>query len=52
MIGARHLTKAKRGIVSPSVEVEIIGCHQDSANNKVNTKIISIICNQWTFAVM
>lgn len=41
IIAARHLTKSKRGIVSPCVEVEIIGSQQDTINNKHTTKIIS-----------
>ncbi|GAB6030572.1 hypothetical protein CHUAL_007434 [Chamberlinius hualienensis] len=37
VIAARHLTKSGRGIVSPFVEVEIIGCDFDS-NNKYKTE--------------
>lgn len=41
VIAARHLTKSKRGIVSPCVEIEIIGSQQDNINNKHTTKIIT-----------
>ena len=39
IIGARHLMKAGRGIASPFVEVEIIGCDFDNSNKyKTGTK--------------
>ncbi|EFX86093.1 hypothetical protein DAPPUDRAFT_236642 [Daphnia pulex] len=41
VIAARHLTKSKRGIVSPCVEIEIIGSQQDNIN-KHTTKIINM----------
>ena len=42
VIAARHLTKSKRGIVSPCVEIEIIGSQLDTvSSNKHTTKIIS-----------
>ncbi|XP_077982282.1 1-phosphatidylinositol 4,5-bisphosphate phosphodiesterase gamma-1-like [Glandiceps talaboti] len=37
IMGARNLVKSGRGIASPFVEVEIIGCEYDS-NNKYRTK--------------
>ena len=36
IIGARHLVKSGRGIASPFVEVEVVGCSYDS-NNKYKT---------------
>lgn len=37
IIGARHLTKSGRGIVSPFVEIEIVGSEYDG-NNKYKTE--------------
>ena len=36
LIGARHLVKTGRGIASPFVEVEFVGCEYDN-NNKYKT---------------
>ena len=40
IIGARHLSKSKRGTVSPFVEVEVIGAEFDTSV-KLTTKTIS-----------
>lgn len=44
IIAARHLTtrhlKSRRGIISPFVEIEIIGSQQDMISNKYTTKTI------------
>lgn len=37
VIGARHLVKAGRGMASPFVEVEVVGCEYDN-HNKYKTK--------------
>ena len=37
VMGARHLVKGSRGMVSPFVEAEIIGCEYDE--NKYKTKV-------------
>lgn len=42
VLAARHLTQSKRGIVSPYVEVEIIGSQQDMVSNKYATKMIGM----------
>lgn len=39
IIGARHLVKSGRGIASPFVEVEVLGCSYDG-NNKYKTGTI------------
>jgi len=41
VLAARHLTQSKRGIVSPYVEIEIIGSQQDMISNKHVTKTIA-----------
>ena len=41
IIAARHLTKGRRGNVSPYVEIETITSHIDSMNKKQTTKTIS-----------
>ena len=41
VIAARHLTKSKRGIVSPYVEIELINSHLDTVNIKQTTKTVS-----------
>ncbi|XP_032784471.2 1-phosphatidylinositol 4,5-bisphosphate phosphodiesterase gamma-1 isoform X1 [Daphnia magna] len=53
IIAARHLTtrhlKSRRGIISPFVEIEIIGSQQDMISNKYTTKTIpdNGICPFW-----
>jgi len=37
LIGARHLLKNGRGIISPFVEVEIVGAEYDCSKAKTNT---------------
>lgn len=37
VIGARHLVKAGRGMASPFVEVEVVGCEYDN-HNRYKTK--------------
>ncbi|KAG1709767.1 1-phosphatidylinositol 4,5-bisphosphate phosphodiesterase gamma-1 [Nymphon striatum] len=48
VIAARHLTKTNKGIISPFVEVEIIGAEYDN-NNKYRTKTIGDngLCPIW-----
>ena len=38
ILSARHLTKIGRGIASPFVEVEIVGCDYDCNKYKTYTK--------------
>lgn len=39
IIGARHLSKLGRGIISPYIEVEVVGADFD-AGTKLTTKVI------------
>jgi len=47
LIGARHLVKTGRGIASPFLEVEFIGCDYDN-NNKYKT---SSACRWLSFLI-
>lgn len=38
VLSARHLVKLGRGIASPFVEVEIVGCDYDCNKYKTDTK--------------
>jgi len=41
VLGARHLVKVGRGIASPFVEIEIVGCDYDCSKYKTDTKGVS-----------
>jgi len=38
VLSARHLVKIGRGIASPFVEIEIVGCDYDCSKYKTDTK--------------
>jgi hypothetical protein len=45
IVGARHVIKSGRGIASPFVEIEVIGCSYDSNKYKTSVTGKRLHCN-------
>ena len=51
VIGARHLSRQKKSIISPYVEVELVGLHYESGV-KLKTKTVCTFCYKISFELM